>query len=377
MNGMIRILKLSLIAVALTACAPSAPEAPAPDAAAPEAETGPFRVILIIGDGTGLTYWSAAELGFPSIAVADMPVIGLVGTTASDNYITDSAAGATAFAAGVKTYNGAIGVGPDTTAVETVLEVAEDRGKATGLVATATITHATPASFAAHVPDRGMYFEIADQLAGAGVDVMIGGGRRYFDPALRPDSVDLLAALADRATVTDSAAALLALDPSDVDRLVAFVADDNPPPATQRTVTLADMTGTALAVLDRDPDGFFLLVEGSQVDWRGHENAPLNAVMAEMFDLDGAVRAALDYQRENPNTLVVVTADHETGGLALHYGDDGVFGAHYTTGNHTAGLVPLFASGPGADRLGGIKENDEIGRILLDLMREDGRTSAP
>ena len=372
-----RILKLSLIAVALTACAPSAPEARAPETPAPEAETGPFRVILIIGDGTGLSYWSAAQLGLRSIAVAEMPVIGLVGTTASDNYITDSAAGATAFAAGVKTYNGAIGVGADTTAVETVLDVAQARGKATGLVATATLTHATPAAFAAHVPDRGMYFAIADQLAAADVDVMIGGGRRYFDPAERPDSVDLLAALAEEATVIDSAAALVALDPSGVDRLVAFVDEDNPPAAAQRTVTLGEMTRTALSILDRDEDGFFLMVEGAQIDWRGHENAPLNAVIAELFDLDGAVRAALDYQQEAPNTLVLVTADHETGGLALHYDDSGVFGAHYTTGSHTAGLVPLFASGPGASHFGGIKENDEIGRILLGLMREDGRTPAP
>ena len=366
-----RLLQLTALAAALTACSPATPDAPAP-LPEPDVEAGPYGVILIIGDGTGLNYWSLARLAFSSVAIDEMPVVGLVGTTASDNRITDSAAGATAFATGVKTYNGAVGVSADTARLETVLEVAEGRGMATGLVATATITHATPASFAAHVPDRGMHFEIASQLAARGLDVMIGGGRRFFEAAERPDSVDLLAALAEGATVVDSAAALREVDPSQVDRLAVFIDEENPGPAGARPMTLAEMTETALEVLQRDEDGFFLMVEASQVDWAGHDNAPLNELLVELYDLDGAVRAAMAFQERRPNTLLVVTADHETGGLALHYDSAGVFRAHYTTDGHTAGLVPLFARGPGSDALGGTRENDEVGRILLDLIRGDG-----
>ena len=361
-----------ILAVTLLAACSAPPEAPAP-----EAPAGPFSVILFIGDGTGLNYWSVARLAFPDIAVEQLPEVGLVGTTPSDGYITDSAAGATAFAAGVKTYNGAIGVGPDTAAVVTVLERAEALGKATGLVATSTITHATPASFAAHVPDRNMHFAIAAQLAGSGVDVMIGGGRRYFDPSERPDSADLLTALDSSYTVADSGAALGALDLSTVDRLAAFIDADQPGKASERTVTLAAMTEAALQVLERDEDGFFLMVEGSQIDWRGHDNAPLGELLGELYDFDQAIRAALAFQERRPNTLIVVVADHETGGMALHYDDAGGFGPHYTTTGHTAGMIPLFAGGPGAESLGGVKENDHVGRILLELIEGNGTTLAP
>lgn len=366
-----RLLELTVLTAALAACSPATPDTPAP-LPEPDVEPGPYSVILVIGDGTGLDYWSAARLSFPSVAIDELPVVGLVGTTSSNSYITDSAAGATAFATGVKTYNHALGVGPDTTRLETVLEVAERRGMATGLVVTSAITHATPAAFAAHVPDRYSYFAIASQLAAGGADVMIGGGRRFFEAAERPDSVDLLAVLAKEATVVDSAAALRALDPSKVDRLAAFIAEDDPAPASDRPLSLAEMTETALEILQRDEDGFFLMVEGSQVDWVGEDNAPLHEVLAELYDLDGAVRAAMAFQERRPNTLLVVTADHSTGGLALHYDSTGTFGAHYTTAGHTAGLVPLFARGPGSDALGGTRENDEVGRILLDLIRGDG-----
>jgi alkaline phosphatase len=119
------------------------------------------------------------------------------------------------------------------------------------------------------------------------------------------------------------------------------------------------------------------MVEGSQMDWRGHDNAPLGEVIAELSDFNGAIAAALAFQEQRPNTLVVVTADHETGGLALHYDQMGVFRANYTTDTHTAGMVPLFARGPGAAAFTGIRENDAVGRLLLELVRENGETFAP
>ncbi|MEJ2503663.1 MAG: alkaline phosphatase [Gemmatimonadota bacterium] len=250
--------------------------------------------------------------------------------------------------------------------------MAESKGWSTGLVATSTITHATPASFAAHVPNRNMHWAIAAQMAEAGVDVMLGGGRRFFDPAERPDSVDLLGVLAKDATVVQTPEEFQALDPERVSRLVGFFAAENPGSALERQPTLPELTRTALDILGKDDDGFFLMVEGSQIDWRGHENAPIQAVLAEVVDFDHAIRTALRFQEQRPNTLIVVTADHETGGLALHGDSTGVFGAHYTTDQHTATMVPMFARGPGADRFAGVRDIDEVGRLLLQLVDDDG-----
>ncbi|NIP77839.1 MAG: alkaline phosphatase, partial [Gemmatimonadetes bacterium] len=356
-----------LLLLAAAACGPStrAPTTPAVD-------QGPFSVILFIGDGTGLTYWSAAKLASSELAIERFPVVGLVDTEASNSRITDSAAGATAYAAGVRTYNGAIGVDPDTAAVRTVLELARSQSMATGLVATATVTHATPAAFAAHVPSRNMHWEIAAQLADAELDVLLGGGRRFFDGAERPDSVDLIERMARRATVVESPDALAALDPGAVTALVGLFAAENPGAATERRPTLPQLTDAAIRVLERDPDGFFLMVEGSQIDWRGHDNAPLQEVVAEVQDFDMAIRQGLMFLQRRPNTLVLVVADHSTGGLALHPDERGVFGAHYTTEGHTAEMVPMFAIGPGAAAFAGIMDNDRVGRLLLQLVREGG-----
>jgi alkaline phosphatase len=366
---MTRLAALLLVAMTAACAAPTAE--PTAEAPAPAAD-GPFNVILMIGDGTGLAYWTAARFQSRDLSIQRFPVVGLVDTRSANSWITDSAAGATAYASGVRTYNGAVGLGPDSLAVQTVLEVAESKGWSTGLVATSTITHATPASFAAHVPNRNMHWAIAAQMAEAGVDVMLGGGRRFFDPAERPDSVDLLGVLAKDATVVQTPEEFQALDPERVSRLVGFFAAENPGSALERQPTLPELTRTALDILGKDDDGFFLMVEGSQIDWRGHENAPIQAVLAEVVDFDHAIRTALRFQEQRPNTLIVVTADHETGGLALHGDSTGVFGAHYTTDQHTATMVPMFARGPGADRFAGVRDIDEVGRLLLQLVDDDG-----
>ncbi|MEJ2216767.1 MAG: alkaline phosphatase [Gemmatimonadota bacterium] len=364
--------KASVLAlVFVAACAAAVPNVDA--GSAPSAR--PKSVILMIGDGTGVAYWSAARLARKDLAVADFPVMGLVDTQSSDARVTDSAAGATAFASGVRTYNGAIGVSPDTTPMETVLEMARDQGKATGLVATSRINHATPAAFAAHVRSRQMYDRIARQMAGAGVTVMVGGGSGYFDGTARADSQNLLATLGQQYTVVMNPTDFLALDPDTVQMLLGLLVPKDMPAATGRTITLGDMTRTTLAVLDHDPDGFFVMVEGSEIDWMGHDNAPLEDVVAEVLDFDGAIREARRYQASHRNTLIVVLADHETGGLALHDDDTGAFGAHYTTTGHTEEMIPLFAAGPGAQRFAGIHDNDEVGRILMDLTT--GRRPTP
>lgn len=366
--------KASVLALVLvTACAAAVPS----DSSGPASAARPQAVILMIGDGTGVAYWSAARLARKDLAVADFPVMGLVDTESASSRVTDSAAGATAYASGVRTYNGAIGVSPDTTPMETVLEMARDQGKATGLVATVRINHATPAAFAAHVPSRSQYDEIARQMAGAGVTVMVGGGSSYFDGTARKDSLNLLATLGKLYTVVETPTDFLALDPDTVKMLLGLLGPKDLPAATGRSITLADMTRTALSVLDHDADGFFVMVEGSQIDWLGHDNAPLQDVIAEVLDFDGAIREARRYQASHPGTLIVVLADHETGGLALNVDETGAFGAHYTTTGHTEEMVPLFAAGPGAERFAGIHDNDEVGRILMDLTTGNAPTPVP
>jgi alkaline phosphatase len=357
--------------LACVACS-SAPVDTAP-AAAP-APQGPFGVVLFIGDGTGVAYWSAARHATSSLAIGEFHTLGLVDTRSSNSRVTDSAAGATAFSAGLKTFNGAIGVAPDSSPVETVLEVAESRGMSTGLVVTSTITHATPASFVAHVPDRNMHEEIARQIADSDVDVLLGGGRQFFDPAQRDDSLDLLTPLRRKGTYVDTPAAFDALRLDTVRTLIGLFAEENPPAAADRRPSLPDMTTAALRVLERNQRGFFLMVEGSQIDWRGHDNAPLQDVIAEVLDLDMAIRQALIFRQRRPNTLVLVVADHSTGGLALQYGEDGRFGAHYTTEAHTGEMIPLFAAGPGAEAFAGLIDNDQVGRLLLEMVERGGPT---
>jgi len=340
-------------------------------AAAHPQQPDPPRVILLIADGAGISHWSAGLLARESAAILRFPVVGLVDTRNVEGRITDSAASATAYATGVLTLNEFVGVGPDTVILESVLERAEARGMATGLVATSSIVHATPASFAAHVPDRYQYQEIAAQIAGSQIDVLLGGGRQYFDPSRRDDERDYLTPLGRYrrwATSADD----LAVDPASAKPgLVGLFADNAMNAADEgRSPTLAEMTMAAIAVLDRDPDGFFLMVESSQIDWLAHDNEPFDRIAAEVLDCDEAMQVALEYVSGRPGALLVVVADHETGGLAL--GEQaGQWQATYGTDGHTAELVPLFASGTGSERFGGTHSIDEIGRRLAEVVLPD------
>ena len=384
------------------------------------------RVILFIGDGVGVSYWTAARYASPdALAISQFKVMGLVDTRASNNLITDSAAGATAYSAGVRTFNGAIGVGPDSTPAETVLEGAMKKGWATGLVATSSITHATPASFAAHVTSRGSEFDIAKQMAVLKPDVMLGGGMRFFSAATRPDREDLVAALRTTHAVVSDSAGLQSLGDS-VRKVVGLFAANEMPAAPDRTPTLAAMTRKAIDILSRDREGFFLMVEGSQPDWRGHSNRPIQEVIDEMRDYDVAIGVALEYQRRMPDVLILVVSDHETGGLAIHTARDSAvlasaasalnsavapleramplltgqaadsadsalvrmqitsarlrasargartprLMATYTTTGHTGQMIPLFAKGPGAEAFGGMIDNYRVGQMLLDIVRK-------
>ncbi len=327
----------------------------------------PPAVVLFIGDGMGQGAVDAARLSGHALAMETLPIRGRMTTASASDSITDSAASATALASGVPTYNGAVGVDADTVAVETVLEAAEARGWATGLVATSSITHATPAAFAAHVPDRGAEAAIAVQMVASGVDVLVGGGRRYFDPEARPDGRDLAGDLRDRGCTVAYATPLPTPSSAPDACLVVLLARGALPPASDRSVSLADLTGLALDVLMRDPDGFFLMVEGSQIDWAGHANDGPGLV-AEMADFDDAVGRALERLVGRENTVVIVTGDHETGGLTATR-EEGAVVFDWSTTGHTAAAVPVYGVGVGLDALSDTVRNDGLGALLLERVR--------
>lgn len=357
----LRLVSTAILFGVLTACrGTDVPETPGPAAA----DGAPPRVILVIADGTGISHWTAGMLSSDSLALWRFPVTGLVDTRNVEGKITDSAASATAYATGVLTFNRFIGMGPDSSILETVMEQASRRGMSTGLVATSSIVHATPASFASHVLDRGEYEEIASQMAGSAVNVLLGGGRAYFDPAHREDGVDYLSELGrDRQTVSN-AAELSAVREVEASGLIGLFADNAMPAADEgRTPTLAEMTSAALAVVDRDPDGFLLVVEASQIDWLAHDNQPFERVASEVLDCDAALHIALDYLERTPGALVVVVADHETGGTTVLEGASG-WELRYSSGGHTAELVPMFAAGAGAAAFSGLHTADDVGRLL-------------
>lgn len=366
---------LTLAALAGCASAPreAASPSPSPTSLAPAVRpltNAPTRVILFIGDGVGTAYWSAARFAQGKLAIDEFPVVGLVDTRSSSHKVTDSAAGATVYATGERTYNYAIGVGPDSLPRKTVLEMAAEKGMATGLVATSTITHATPGSFAAHVVDRRMEGEIARHFAKQKLDVIMGGGRQFFDGTGK-DASDLLPELKRRYTFVETAEQLRALRTDTVKALLGLFAKEGMPAAHEgRTPELAEMARAALEMVGKNPNGFFIMIEASQPDWRGHDNRPLEEVTAEMLDYDKAVRVALEYQARHPETLIVLTADHETGGLSLVQGKGDTLEAKYTTIGHTGSMIPLFARGPGAERFAGVKDNSKIGQLLIETIRQ-------
>lgn len=336
----------------------------APAAAAQRPTDPPRRVVLIVADGAGLAQWSAARIAGHELAVDDFPVVGLVDSRNLTGPEPESASAATAFATGIRTYRRAIGVGPDSLPRRSIVESAERAGLATGLVTTTDIYDATPAAFVAHVVNRDLVQDIARQMTESGVDVLMGDGGWAFGPELRADRRDLAAVLARTHTVVRDPAALAGVRSAPTRGLVGFFALDSVLDPALRRPSLEEMGRTALAVLDRNPRGFFLLLENERTDDAGHHHVPMRTLVDEVLEVDRAVRAALAYRRRRPDTLVVVAGDHETGGLAIVPDGDG-YRAEWSSTDHTATLVPIFAVGPGAERFGGVHSAPEIGRELF------------
>ena len=318
------------------------------------------NVILLIGDGMGVSQVYAGLVANKGHLYLDnCPVNGFSKTFSASNLITDSAAGGTALSTGHKTNNGVVGMDADLKPVKTILESAEEHGLSTGMVVTCKVEHATPAVFIAHVKSRSDYQAIAADFLKTDIDVFIGGGLGEFTH--RRDGRNLVTELKEKGyqviTHPDS------LQYADRTRKLAGLVDEGhlPPYALGRGDYLPKATELAIEMLSRNKKGFFLMVEGSQIDWAGHNNH-VPYLVTEMLDFDRAVGKALEFAARDKHTLVIITADHETGGAAITGGDmsKGYVEARFPSTNHTAVMVPVFAFGPGACRLGGIQDNTDI-----------------
>ena len=294
---------------------------------AASAETAPKNIIMVVGDGMGPAYVTAYrnfkdDPKTPAVetTVFDRLLVGRASTYPHhhDGFVTDSAAAATALATGVKTYNGAIGVDIDKQPHLTVMEQAKQQGKATGIVVTSQINHATPASYLSHVESRRMYDDIADSYFDDRIngqfkaDVMLGGGWKYF---IRKDR-DIAKAFVDAGY--QYANSYEQLNQLEGDQILGLFADVGLPWTldSKQPQRLRVMTQKAVETLEKDKDGFLMLIEGSQVDWAGHAN-DIAAAMGEMDDLASTLEYLEGYVASHPDTLVVVTADHSTGGLTV------------------------------------------------------------
>lgn len=289
------------------------------------------NVIVLIGDGMGNQQRRIAALvegngnGNNRLTMEKMTTSGVAFNHSLDEIVTDSAASGTALATGFKTKNGMIGMTPDNKPKKSILEVCKDLGKSTGLVTTVTISHATPASFGAHVHHRGMYPEIAAQYLKGGIDVLMGGGQCDFLPksmkGKRKDNRNLIEEFKKAGYFyVDNLQGLKTLNPEKNQKVLglfddgslAYEADRD----SSKEPSAAEMTEASIDILSRNPKGFFLMVEGGKIDWANHANDVSGSVY-DTLAFDKAVKVAMDYANKSKDTLVIVVNDHETGGMTI------------------------------------------------------------
>ncbi len=331
------------------------------------AQKTPKNVIFLIGDGMGIAQvYAAIVANNNKLNLERCTHAGFSKTYSSNNFTTDSGAGGTALACGVKTKNGMIGMNSDSVAVESILELAAHNKLSTGIVVACAVTHATPASYIAHQINRNMYDEIAADYLKTDIDVFIGGGRKYFED--RNDGKNLTNELKNKNyQVVYNINDVKAIKTG---KLVGLLYEDQNPKMPERGTMLPDATMAAIDILDNNSKGFFLMVEGSQIDWACHDNN-IKEEIKEMLDFDETIGLALNYAEKTGNTLVIVTADHETGGLTIlngKFGSDDM-SASFSTKNHSGVPVPVFAYGPGAENFTGFMENISFKGKLEKLLK--------
>ncbi len=324
----------------------------------------PKNIVLMIGDGMGLSQITAAMyIKKDRLNIERFPVIGLHKAYSVNDLVTDSGAGTTAFASGVKTYNGAIGVDQDTMPVKTILEEAKENGMATGMVTTSSITHATPAAFIAHVKSTDMKEDIAVSFANTEIDFFVGGGKKYFHRR-EVDNRNIYQELVDAGYFVSDYLQSSWQDLT-IDRKVNFAyftSDDDSMSALDDNDHLVSVCREAPRFLKEhnEGQGFFLMIQGSQIGSGGKTNNSEN-IISGMMHFDDAIGTILDFAQADGETLVIVTADHETGGFSINPGStrDSIV-AGFTSGDQTGVMIPVFAYGPSSNYFKGIYENTEI-----------------
>jgi alkaline phosphatase len=330
----------------------------------------PKNIILLIGDGMGLgqlsahLYWK----GVGKTIFEQFKVLGFHESHSCNELVTDSAAGATAFSCGQKTTNGAIGVlPPDDAPCPTILEDLSKAGFATGMVVACTATHATPASFIAHRELRAFTDEIALDYLKTPFDCLIAGGASNFSG--RHDKRNLLDSMRQRGYVIRQSTNLKKLPLDGSKPFILFTETNEPPTASGGRRYLPPATEAACAYLQkRSEKGFFLMVEGSQIDWACHAN-DRNWLRAEMDDFDKTIRKALEFAASNGETLVIVTGDHECGGVSLGAGmGKNDFKVEFSSRLHTAAMVPVYAYGPQAELFLGVYDNTAIYQKMMEAL---------
>lgn len=331
----------------------------------------PKNIIFLIGDGMGVNYVAASFFTDENQPYRNFSSIGLSNTSSLNRLITDSGAGATVLATGHRTVNKYISVDSSGSPLKTLFQFAKEHGKAVGLVATSSVTHATPAAFYAHVDDRGRETDIALQLSESNLDLIIGGGSQFFIPdisgGIRKDELNLIDKMRlDGYNWIDN----FDYQKISVEKKVLCLLDKNGlKPASGRDHSLGEFAKAAIHNLNSNENGFVLMIEGSQIDWAGHDNNS-DYLLSEMRDFNTAITEAINFAKLDGNTLVVITADHETGGMMITGGDlDGKnLKINYASKSHTAGFVPVLAFGPSEEKFRGIFENFEIGQNLILLI---------
>lgn len=325
------------------------------------------NLIYLIGDGMGLAQLSILEIenDYAPTAFSEAERVSLITTRSLNNRVTDSAAAGTALATGSKTNNSMLGLLPDSTVLTSMMELARDKGLATGLVVSCYLQHATPAAFYANVRHRSENEAITDQLVASNFDVLIGGGSKWLTDGHRAQ----LDAKGYR-----YAATINEVEQTTDGKLLAMLAEEYLPQAPERGDLIPRATKKALELLAQDEDGFMLMVEGSQIDGAGHANKA-DYLLAEMRDFEQVVRVAFDFADTHEGTLVVVVADHETGGLSMPSGksdftlSESGIDYRFGTGSHTAIRVPAYFYGAGADRFQAMMENTELAEQLMSVMQ--------
>lgn len=346
-----------------------------------QAEGSVQNVILLIGDGMGFNHITAARISMEDGAYAKlnldtMPYTGFSITFSSDNLATDSAAAATALATGYRTENGRLATLPDGTAVQSIMLKAKERGLSTGIVTTASLTDATPAAFLVNADSRTFERTIAEGILNSQTDVLLGGGADAFgiNPFTREPKARAILhqALADGYVYVQDREGLLGVEITpDLKLIGLFMGGNMSFELTRFSIepTIAEMTARALDVVGQNPEGFFLMVEGASIDKTSHSQSTAEMI-GDLLAFDQAVGLALDYAKAHPGTLVVVTADHETGGFGVTSGvpSGEVVNYGWLSTGHTAAMVPIYAFGPGAEQFTGTLDITEIGVRIAQLM---------